>query len=160
MKPRTYFEDFTGRTVNGWHVHEVVGFSGRERIWRMSCLICGKERRLRSFYLKKVLPCKCRPPINTDKYIKKFRFFDVNKVVLECRCLCGNLFYADISDIESGKKESCGCLDGVRKIARQSYGKTYDISNINEEMVDVLAMRILLNRQVEAMNGKHKRSSR
>lgn len=45
------------------------------------------------------------------------------KVIWKCRCDCGNITYANTSQLKRGGKKSCGCVNAPRDITNQRFGK-------------------------------------
>lgn len=70
-----------------------------------------------------------------------------NKVVYECKCICGNLCYIVGSYLNNGDTKSCGCL----------YKKSNKIKNIKHGMTDTPEYRALALMKNRCYNKKDKR---
>ena len=85
------------------------------------CKKCGKEKWIRSDYIKDAKCCdsatiKFKPLIPKEKIINNIRLIEPTEkrqgtsVLWKCECFCGNIFYASISEIKRKKVRSCGCI--------------------------------------------------
>lgn len=71
----------------------------------IQCHNCGSNREPitnRTQYLGKVF--------NGIKILEKTEKKSSGKIIYKCKCICGNIFECNITDIQSGHTRSCGCL--------------------------------------------------
>lgn len=115
-------------------------------VWKCKC-DCGNEiklstKELRSDGIQKCRICgleRCPKTGRNNKYIgKTFGNLTIikpterrsgNKIIYECRCICGNTTYSTITEVQSGNKISCGCMRSKYQIGdiinnRQVLAKT------------------------------------
>lgn len=89
----------------------------------IQCHSCGSNRKPiinRTQYIGKVF--------NGIKILEKTNKKSGGKIIYKCKCICGNIFECNITDIQSGHTKSCGCLR-----------KKYQIGDIinNREILDI-----------------------
>lgn len=86
------------------------------------CTKCGKERWIALKHIKDTKCCESKASstqfkayvpdrkfINNIELIKPTSKRQGANVVWECRCFCGNIFYATLTKIKDGRIKSCGC---------------------------------------------------
>ena len=56
------------------------------------------------------------------------------KVVWECKCNCGNIFYTNTSRLTSGKTSSCGCL--FKTSPKINIGDKFNMLTVIEPILD------------------------
>lgn len=107
-------------------------FSGSSIVWECLC-DCGNTAFVSLTNLKSghTKSCGCiRRTIN----LKDQRFGKLvalhptemrthGSIVWECRCDCGNITFASVADLKSGRTKSCGCNNRQNTLTGQRFGK-------------------------------------
>ena len=87
-----------------------------EILWKCKC-DCGNIVDIRASNIQRQASCgMCskRKDITGQKFgkliaIKYHHTSPTKRTIWECKCDCGNISYVDITDLTSGKTQSCGC---------------------------------------------------
>ena len=112
------------------------------------CSICGKIKWYRQDYFNsnnRKFCCKnntkfkkqnhCGETLNNIEILKITNKKRGSSYLYECRCFCGNIFYATFNEINTHKVKSCGCLKKYRpenlKKAIKKYKEDYLKENTN-----------------------------
>lgn len=98
--------NFVGNTFGTWNV---LGWSGTD-LYKCKCGLCGFERDIRGYYLKRKPPqCSCQ---KNDILHKKFGDLEVieklDDGIVKCKCSCGNVITVHRRYLQNGSKKSCG----------------------------------------------------
>lgn len=137
------FIDLTGQRFGYLTVLKRAPNKGKQTYWECQC-DCGVIKEIRGSHLKsgKIISCGCvgKSHLNSaiditgQKFNRLTALYVVGKKkntqtnLWECQCDCGNLTTATVSQLKSGAKQSCGCLN-KEIIAQIGRNAKKDITN-------------------------------
>jgi hypothetical protein len=133
--------EITGKTFNHW---TVISYDPSNRQWVFCKCICGKEKRMWSYWIRHGVSKSCGCVFESkSKFVDKNPDWQSPILVRErvekhattwkheYRCVCGNLFIALAFSIRTGSTKSCGCLQAKR--CRETH-ETHGLSRTNKRL--------------------------
>lgn len=133
--------EITGQTFNQW---TVISHDPSNRQWVFCRCICGKEKRMWSYWVRHGVSKSCG-----CSFESKSKFIDNNPewptpILVrervekyarawkhEYQCVCGNLFLSFAHQIITGSSKSCGCLKSKKC---SEINKTHGLSKENKRL--------------------------
>lgn len=161
-------KNYVGMTIGKFKILEQ--YSKDYKVYlKTKCIKCGKIAIVSQNHVKDRKCCESNSAATQFKALEASQHEIINNIeILEksykksghwfwkCKCLCGNIFYAQLSDIKSGKIKSCGCYkrksinSDIREKGMKAYAEKYLKDGTN---LAAISRKTLSNNNTSGVTG-------